>query len=169
MKELKQIFDNHYSPLCNYANALIHDYVQSEDIVQTIFIQLWENEKLLQLKDPAPYLIKCVQYKCIDHVRQKKAVVELDDHIFPDIGGEHELEFQEDDIEAIFAFLTSQLPPRTRQVFLMSRQQGMTYSEIAEELDVSLKTVENQMGNALKKLRDLLTKYQYLPALIYFL
>jgi RNA polymerase sigma-70 factor (ECF subfamily) len=71
------------------------------------------------------------------------------------------------DIEAIFAFLASQLPPKTRQVFLMSRLQGMTYSEIAQELEISVKTVENQMGNALKKMRDLLSKYQYLPSIFH--
>ncbi|MEM9545818.1 MAG: RNA polymerase sigma-70 factor [Bacteroidota bacterium] len=168
MSDLKEIFEKNYSPLCNYANAIIKDYNLSEDVVQRVFIQLWENKKLLNLDNPAPYLMKCVKFKCLDHLRSKKSHIEMSESELPDVESNSISELLEDDIEAVFAFLTAQLPPKTRKVFLMSRKSGMTYAEIANELDVSVKTVENQMGNALQKLRILLVKHHYLPSSIVF-
>lgn len=164
LNSLNEIFEQTYSPLCNYAHTIIRDYHQAEDIVQNIFIQLWKNEKLTRLENPEPYLIQCVKFKCIDFLRKMKTNAELSVDVLPDIEKSHEFEFDEDDVEAVFAFLTSKLPPKTRQVFLMSRRDGLTYAEIAEELDVSKKTVENQMGAALKKMKESLIKYNYLPA-----
>lgn len=166
MNKLKQIFDDNYSALCNYANVFVGSYDQSEDIVQTVFIQLWSNNKIFDLEDPTPYLLRCVKYKCMDYLKLRKPVTSLVEMDLPIIDMQQDLSFEEDNVEAIFAFLTAQLPKKTRQVFLMSRKQGMTYQEIAEELGVSPKTVENQMGNALRRMRDLLHKYNYLPGLL---
>lgn len=166
MNDLKQIFDDNYSALCNYAKVFVGSFDQSEDIVQTVFIQLWSNKKIYDLEDPTPYLLRCVKYKCMDYLKLRKPIASLAETDLPNINIQHDLTYGDEDVEAIFAFLVAQLPKKTRQVFLMSRKQGMTYQEIAEELGVSPKTVENQMGNALKRMRDLLHKYNYLPGLL---
>lgn len=168
-KALENIFHEHYSHLCNYASVRIKDTHIAEDIVQTVFIQLWENQKLLTLDNPASYLLQCVKYKCIDHHRSKKSAVMALTGELPDISLNPNQEITDDDVEPLLHYFASKLPPKTRAVFLLSRQNGFTYKEISEELNVSLKTVENQMGNALKKMRDLLKKHSYLSYLLFFL
>ena len=164
-RSLKQIFNNNYSALCNYAKALVKDSHTSEDIVQTVFIQLWENEKLLSLQDPAPYLLRCVKYKCLDYLKSSDRRNEVLMQALPEINSEEQQELREEDIEATLHYFASQLPRRMQEVFLLSRTEGKSYKEISEELEISIKTVENTMGAALKKLRDLLKKHQYLPLL----
>ena len=164
--QLKEIFENNYSALCNYANAIVKDRHHAEDIVQSIFIQLWENEKIFQLKFVEPYLIKCVKYKCLDYLKHSHRSKEILTTDLPEVGTE-EIEFlQEEDIAPTLNYFVDKLPVKMRQVFLMSRQQEMSYREIAAELNISVKTVENQMGSALKRLRILLQEHHFLPVLL---
>ncbi len=79
----------------------------------------------------------------------------------PDILTNENLEITEADIEPLFYYYATKLPPKTREVFLMSRIGQMSYKEIAEELNISQKTVENQMGSALKKLKRILNTEHY--------
>lgn len=167
-RALKDIFDKNYSPLCNYANAIVKDKHMAEDIVQTVFIQLWENEKIFQLETPEAYLLKCVRNKSINHLKRPQRKKEILMEVLPDIEKEEKRSLDEEEVIGLLHFFADKLPPKMRQVFLMSRQQGMSYQEIAQDLDVSIKTIENQMGSALKKLRILLQKHQYLPMLILF-
>lgn len=162
---LKEIFNKNYAALCNYAIRYISDRSTAEDIVQSVFVQLWENDKLVELENPDTYLLKCVRYKCIDHIRrrQKKLEVLLDK--LPEIGSEEQQSLKEEDIVPLIHYFAAQLPPKTKRVFLMSRQEGMSYKEIAQAQNVSIKTIENQMGSALKKLRILLQQHHYLPVL----
>jgi len=164
--QLKKLFDKHYSPLCNYAATIIKDQHQAEDVVQSVFIQLWENKRIFELKMPERYLVKCVRFKCYDLLNSKHRKHEIFMEDLPDIGLEPTTHLKEEDIAPLLNFFISKLPPKMQQVFLMSRQQGMTYKDIAEELNVSAKTVDNQMGSALKKLRTFLRDHQYLPFLI---
>lgn len=166
---LKAIFDANYNPLCNYAAAFVHDSHTAEDIVQNVFIQLWENEKIYELVDPQTFLKKCVKYKCIDYSRSKKSRKEIPSEILPELMKSEREELKEEDVQATLQMFASQLPPKMQKVFLMSRVQGMSYAEIAAEQGVSVKTVENQMGVALKKMRGLLRKHGYLSVLAFAL
>ena len=168
MQNLKEIFEKNYAPLCNYAHVIIKDKQIAEDIVQSVFIQLWENKKLEQLNNPAPYLLKCVRYKCIDYKKKPNRKREVFMATLPDNKKIEEQTLKEEDILPMLHYFANQLPSKMRQVFLMSRQQGMSYKEIAQELNISIKTVENQMGTALKKLRVLLQQHHYLPAFLIF-
>ena len=163
---LKIIFDSNYNSLCNYASAFVSDRPTAEDIVQNVFIQLWENEKIYQLEDPQPFLKRCVKYKCIDFARSNKSRKEIPSDILPELMKMEQATLKAEDVQATLQMFASQLPPKMQKVFLMSRVQGMTYAEIADELNVSKKTVENQMGVSLKKMRKLLRKHGYLPLLV---
>lgn len=166
---LKEIFNNNYSGLVNYSFAIIKDRNTAEDIVQSVFIQLWENNKILQLQKPETYLLKCVKYKSLDFVKSPLRKKEILSDTLPEKWETEKTGFKEEDIVPMLHFFCAKLPPKMQQVFLMSRQKGMTYKEIANELQISIKTVENHMGAALKKMRVLLQKHHYLPALILFL
>ena len=155
---LEKIFHQYYSPLCNYAARIISNTDDAEDIVQSLFIQFYRKNSLLSVQLTEAYLLKSVKYKCIDYLRSKKQTTGLDKISTPAILPE---EITEDEIEPLFYYYAAKLPPKTREVFLLSRVNKLTYKEIAEELNISQKTVESQMGSALKKLRVILKEEHY--------
>jgi len=156
-KTFEEIFQQFYSPLCNYATKIINDDTTSEDIVQHLFIQLWENKKLESADNPERYLLRATKFKCIDYLRSKKNTNETLPDELPDLI----------QVEPLLHYYASKLPPKTREVFLLSRNSGLTYKEIAEEMNISVKTVENQMGRALRKMRELLKEQEYLIFVIF--
>ncbi len=165
--EFEIIFHQYYSPLCNYATKIIMDDAMSEDIVQNLFIQLWENNKLSDIKNPEYFLLRAVKYKCIDYLRTKKTKEKIPLQDLNDVLGISENELLEEDIEPLFHYFTAKLPPKTREVFLLSRKSGLSYKEIAEEMDITVKTVESQMGRALRKMKELLKEQKYLTFLLF--
>jgi len=163
--QLKDIFDAYYNPLCNYAITILKDKQKAEDVIQTIFIQLWESDKIYELENPEPYLLRCVKYKCIDELRSSKTASTLSIDDLPEIEAAGPNDLKEQDIIPLMHYFATKLPPKMRQVFLLSRQNKMSYKQIAAQLNISVKTVENHMSAALKKLRRMLMDYGYLSLL----
>jgi len=155
-EQFEEIFHLHYSPLCNYVMKVTGSDILAEDIVQNLFIQLWQANSLDKIQNLERYLLRCVKFKCIDHFRKKKQgrVIGLDSLTHEVVESANEI--TEDEIEPLLHYFAAKLPSKTRQVFLLSRQSGLTYKQIAEKLGVSIKTVENQMVNALKQMRTIL-------------
>ncbi len=166
MVNFKEIFHSYYAPLCNYALSIVRNETAVEEIVQKLFIDLWEKNALEKVDNVEYYLLKSTKYKCIDYLRSKKQtkefpVSDLPEKAFPEPGN-----LTEEDIIPLLHYFASKLPPKTRQVFLLSRSSGMTYKEIAEEMGISVKTVENQMSRALKSMKVLLKKNHLLYILL---
>lgn len=161
----KQLFDENYAHLCNYASSLIRDKYTAEDLVQTVFVQLWQKGKWEQLEHPEPYLLNCVKFKCIDFLRSKKNKKEVLLTELPEAETYQEQAPSDEEIKALLNYFASKLPPKMQEVFLMSRIRGMSYKEIALALDISEKTVENHMGAALKRLRLILKKHKQIVIL----
>lgn len=166
-KTIENIFHQFYSPLCNYASKIVNDDFIAEDIVQSLFIQLYEKDRWNTIDNIESYLLRSVKFKCIDQLRKTKrtktiAANELVNEVVYD-----QYEITEEDIEPLFHYYTSKLPPKTREVFLLSRTSKLTYKEIADELNISVKTVENQMSRALKILKDLLKNNPVLFMIIF--
>ncbi len=154
--KIENIFHQYYSPLCNYATKIISDNTIAEDIVQDLFIQLWENKKLENIENTERFLLRSTKYKCIDYLRTKRIDNEISLENLPEIIYTEDNDINEEDIEPLLQYYTSKLPPKTREVFLLSRKSGLTYKEIANDLNISVKTVENQMSRALRIMRELL-------------
>jgi RNA polymerase sigma-70 factor (ECF subfamily) len=154
--EIQNLFNQFYSPLCNYATKIISDSTIAEDIVQDLFVQLWENEKLENIENTERFLLRATKYKCIDYLRTKRINIEISLENLPEIIYTKDKDINEEDIEPLLHYYTSKLPPKTREVFLLSRKSGLTYKEIANDLNISVKTVENQMSRALRIMRELL-------------
>lgn len=131
----------------------------AEDLVQNLFIQLYKNDKLQPINNIENYLLRSVKFKCIDFFRTQQHTSSIE--VLPDDSAIETSEITEADIEPLFYYYAAKLPPKTREVFLMSRVGQMTYKEIAEALNISQKTVENQMSGALKKLKSVLNKDHY--------
>lgn len=162
--EIENLFHRFYSPLCNYASKIVNSRHDAEDVVQHLFIQLLQKNNLNTIINIESYLLRCTKFKCIDYLRTRQLNLNIEG--LEDEDRSENSDISEADIEPLFYYYAAKLPPKTRKVFLMSRVGHMTYKEIADELNISQKTVENQMGSALKKLKGILQKEHYFLLLI---
>jgi RNA polymerase sigma-70 factor (ECF subfamily) len=160
----KQAFDllfrKYYTPLCRFALKLNGSEAQAEEVVQEVFIYLWEQRQHLTVtKSILSYLFQSIKHKVYEHFRKNQtrskyeeeyanSVVEGDDLV--------EKHLDDYEISCLVWNAVDQLPDKCREIFQLSRDEGLTYNEIAEHLNISPKTVENQMGIAFKKLREIL-------------
>jgi len=166
----EQLFKTHFVHLCNFAYQFVKDTDSSKDITQKVFINLWENRDKIDIqKSIQSYLFTSVRNRCLNYIRDQKKyrseVLDLETHDF-------EIAFEEDtmamsELKEKVAAALDKLPEKCRLVFEMSRYKNMKYKEIAEELDVSVKTVEAHMSKALKSLRSNLKDYVYILLIIY--
>jgi len=166
--DFKSILDSYYSPLCNYAFKHVGSIEVAKDLVQDLFLQLYERNALNTISNLDRYLIKSVKYKCIDYHRNKTKYREVNFEDYMNEPSESASDLSEDEIEPMMHYFAAKLPEKTREVFLLSRNHGMSYKEISVELNISVKTVEGQMGRALRQLRTIL-KAQKFFSLIPFL
>ncbi|MBN8853067.1 MAG: hypothetical protein BGO55_13965 [Sphingobacteriales bacterium 50-39] len=151
----QQAFETWYGTLCNYAYSYVRDRNACEDIVQEVFTRIWEDRpQLIGTEGIRYYLFTAVRNNCISWLRQAKKHSAADPDGAQPVYIEHRREQTE--YRAMVRQAIDNLPPRCREVFLLSRFSNMTYKEIAGSLDISEKTVENQMTKALKLMRSFL-------------
>lgn len=165
----ESLFRTYYSRLCRFAFRMTGSKTSAEELVQDLFVRLWTNRHDLTPEGSLrSYLYRAVRNQSINYLKQKtrndSSTVEPDD-LRSDSNPLEELYSRE--IRTAIEEAVHLLPPRCRLVFLLHRFDGLTYSEIAEILGISIKTVETQMGRALKTLRGLLA--HYLPPLVLLL
>ena len=161
-------FRTYYQPLCNYAYSFVQDREEAEEIVQSTFLSVWEKKESIEIKTSLKsYLYSMVRnasLNLIKHkkVQQKHAVEEsaLGDRSHESVS--HQVLSQE--LEGRIQVALEKLPEQCRLIFKLSRFEELKYAEIAEHLNLSVKTVENQMGKALKIMREQLK--DYLPLIL---
>tara|TARA_B110000444_G_scaffold135240_1_gene127039 strand:+ start:247 stop:759 length:513 start_codon:yes stop_codon:yes gene_type:complete len=148
--------DLYYKKLCDYASNLARDNFKSEDIVQNVIIRMWQQrEKLNSNISIKNYLYKSVYNEFIDQYRKEIAVTKLEKKYIEGLDTAIEIK----DVSETNRLITlvqneiEQLPPKCKETFLLSKQDGLTYVEIAEYQDVSVNTVEKQMVKAFSILR----------------
>ncbi len=173
----KYFFDKYYDDLCNFVHIYLHDKALSEEIVQDIFVYFWENKEKLQISiSVKAYLFSASKFKSLNLLRdtnnQKKIVAQLGEIRRTDASEPDDSYVDTDEFRKILNAAICQLPPKCKEIFLLSKQKELSNKEIAEQLEISIKTVENQMTIALKKLREYLTPYRekiFLLFLFHFL
>ena len=150
---LEKYFQWMYRPLCLYALNITESYEDSEDIVQQIFVELLEKAVVgsLEVGNMKGYLYTVVRNRAVKYVKKDQEKVSVESAMY--LTDENILSLSVEE-EALDWNWIDALPTERRNIFLMAKQQGMKYKEIAEQLDISVKTVEGQMGKALKTLRD---------------
>ena len=160
-QDFKQLFEQYYNPLCNFANSILYDSTKAEDAVQDVFVKMWQKKDTLEdLEHLKSYLFRATKNKCIEYLRKLK----LDQKLSEESARQLEVSSSINTDDEADKYLLKeklfnsirQLPPKCRDVFTMSKINGLTYNEIAEELGISSKTVENQMGRALRLLREMM-------------
>lgn len=134
---------------------MLNNQVEAEELAQDIFINIWNRRvELSQVKNWKAYLLKAATFKAIDYRRKKKEIVEYKDRL--DFSEEVQEEIDQSIEEGRLNLLKKQidlLPDRCQMIFKLSRYEQMSYADIAKTMDISPKTVENQIGKALKTLR----------------
>ena len=150
---LEKYFQWMYRPLCLYALNITESYEDSEDIVQQIFVELLEKAVAgsLEVGNMKGYLYTVVRNRAVKYVKKDQEKVSVESAMY--LTDENILSISVEEEALVWNWIDA-LPTERRNIFLMAKQQGMKYKEIAEQLDISVKTVEGQMGKALKTLRD---------------
>jgi RNA polymerase sigma-70 factor (ECF subfamily) len=167
----EMFFRAHYQPLCNYAFTFVQDRDEAEEIVQSTFLAVWEKREAIEIRTSLKsYLYAMVRNSCLnaikhEKIKQKHAGEELA------IGDRsHESVAHgvlSDELEERIHMSMEKLPEQCRLIFKLSRFEELKYAEIAEQLNISIKTVENQIGKALKIMREELK--EYLPIILVLL
>ncbi|MFZ1561447.1 MAG: RNA polymerase sigma-70 factor [Saprospiraceae bacterium] len=160
----KNLFELHYSPLCNFAYRITDDIDQAEDIVQDIFVKVWNDPDLLDgNKNINSYLYSMVRNRALEVIRRENISQKINQQLEYIQNNAADTNVEEEEIEKLLLLeqiyvSIRQLPPKCSEVFTLSKVNGLTYVQIAEKMNISVKTVENHMGKALRLMRELLTK-----------
>lgn len=157
----EKLYDEYYSSLCFFANKYLQDLDLSRSLVQELFVNLWlKREKIVVRDSIKPYLYKAVRNKSIDYLRESKKSVRLSDISENRLNSPFEDKLEEAELNSRINQSINELPEKCREIFLLCRFEDLKYNQIAEKLNISVKTVEMQMGIALKKLRSKLSDLQ---------
>ena len=151
--DFEREFKRLYLPLGMYALRIVDAADVAEDLVQNAFMKAWQNVEAGQDLDSFKgYMYRVVRNECISFLRQRREIVGLDE--VPEVSDETVDTSQRD---ARIWKAIDELPERCREVFLLSKHDGLSKEEIAEELGISIKTVKNQMTKAFSRLREALS------------
>jgi RNA polymerase sigma-70 factor (ECF subfamily) len=160
------IFRQWYEPVVRSANRVLRDTGVAEELTQDVFLELWRRrESLAPDSSVAGYLMQSVRNRSLNHLRhlavQKKSVVFVEALSEPIERADAQVHASE--LHTAMTAAIAALPPRTQEVFLLSRERGLRYSEIAEHLGVTVKAVEANMSRALRILREQLAPWMPAP------
>ncbi len=166
----EQVFRTFYQALAGFALKYVGDPETAEEIVQETFTSIWEKVDEINIQTSIKsYLYGAVRNACLNHIKHQRVVREHADYEIHR-SSQFSSGFDALEVEELQEKINSalgKLPEKCREVFELSRYEELKYKEIADRLDISIKTVENQMGKALKILREELGTY--LPVFLLFL
>lgn len=168
---LDELFRRHYVDLCRVALRFVKNEQEAEDIVQNLFVSIWEKRSGTtdEIGAVGPYLRRAVRNRSLNFLRNQKRIP-VDDADIPEntvAGLRADDELNQDELRNRINKAIDALPERCRLVFVMSKIEEMSHKEIAEALEISPKTVENQMTRAYRFLREWLGSIVLMLGLIY--
>jgi RNA polymerase sigma-70 factor (ECF subfamily) len=162
-RAFEMIFRTYYQPLCRYACTFLNHKEQAEEVVQWAYIQLWEKRQQLEIQSSLKsYLYRMVRNRCLNIIKHEKVKQQHAVHQLASAETAYEPVSQKviiNELETKIAEAMRALPAQCRLVFQLSRFEELKYQEIAHQLQISVKTVENHMGKALKIMRSHLKDY----------
>jgi RNA polymerase sigma-70 factor (ECF subfamily) len=158
IKAFEQLFRDLYAPLCGFAQKIVEDKDKAEELVQDVFYKLWKNKNNLNIRvSLKSYLYKSVQNSCLLTIQHNKVKEKYKAHIISTKDSSNvktpEKELETKELHEKINKTMEELPERCREIFYLSKYEGLKYREIAEKLSISQKTVEANISKALKILR----------------
>jgi RNA polymerase sigma-70 factor, ECF subfamily len=169
-QNLELLFRNHFTGLCRFALGYVKQEDAAREIVQDAFVSLWEKRHTIDLSKPVKsYLSTTVRNKCLNHLRDHKKfssdLLALE-NLPEDAYYEQPDKLVEQEIRDQIAGAIAGLPEKCREIFVLNRYQHLKYQQIADHLQISVKTVETQMSKALQHMRIRLA--EHLPVFLMF-
>ncbi len=153
-----ELFRKMYAPLCHFALRVVNEKSAAEEVVSDVFLKIWNHREFIEISTSAKsYLYMSVRNKALDFLRKEKKNANQSDIA-------EAASFEDDSVTAIDMLAYEDmnrrvqiairgLPPKCREIFRLSREEGLKYAEIANQLELSVKTIETQMGRALRHMR----------------
>lgn len=164
----EMIFKEYYQALCRYANSFLSDRDEAEEIVQNSFLSIWEKRSSITITTSLKaYLYQTIRNRCLNVIKHEKIKKQHVEHETVMRVNHHTATSDTvlvNELEQKIYVAMQALPEQCRLVFKLSRFEELKYQEIADQLDISIKTVENQIGKALRIMREQLR--DYLPIIL---
>lgn len=160
-RTLEEVYNDYFEVICRFLNYYTRDYQAIEEVVQDVFVSLWENYNGEEIQYIKTFLYNSARNRMLNYLRDKE-----NQTVFLEKWARIELEKSEAvdcvDREMFYQLLQAavdSLPEKCKEIFILSREEQLSYKEIAQIKEISVKTVENQMGIALKKIRQYLVSH----------
>ena len=170
-ENFKNAYNDYFEVVCRFLNYYTRDYHAIEEVVQDVYVNLWQEYQGKEIHFIKTYLYNSARNRMLNYLRDKEnhtvllekwAKIELENRGASDCV----------DKEAFYRLLQAAvetLPDKCREIFILCKEESLSYKEVAEIKEVSVKTVENQMGIALKKIREYMLSHSDDTALVLFL
>ena len=157
------LYTKYFTPLCRFIFLYVQDEMEAEELATDIFVNVWERREELDFSlSLKAYLFQSARNKALNFLRDRKEKVPLDFlESMPDAGGSQEEALELEELQRLIEEAVCSLPKKCQMIFRKSREENKTYREIAEELDISSKTIETQISVAIKHIRNFLGKQYY--------
>jgi RNA polymerase sigma-70 factor (family 1) len=162
VQQFESLFRSSYVSLVRYAKTLLKDQDTAEEVVQDLFCTIWKDREKIRIESSLNgYLFRAVHNRCLHLIEHNRVVSRHAEEMSSQSEESPEspsdiLNYKE--LQAKIASILERLPERCGQIFYMNRFEGLKYNEIAKKLSVSVKTVEANMGRALKEFRKELSE-----------
>lgn len=162
-KEFKDLFDRYYDELCRVVVSVVKDTAIAEDAVQEVFVNLWLRRHEISINTSFKgYLYKAVIFKGLDEIRKQKTKTNAHEDLkvlYPQSHNDVEARVTKKELNQAIETCLEKMPENMRVIFKLSRFGGLKNREIAEELNISIKTVESNMTKAFKLMHEQLKPY----------
>jgi RNA polymerase sigma-70 factor (ECF subfamily) len=147
------IFKEYFNPLVNFVNKSINNFENSKEIVQTAFLKIWENRSVLEINTSVKgYIYKTVRNGMIDFLRKNKYqtnVIDLENTVVNDFPDDHDELLDPYIVRQAIEKALKNIKPKARKIFELNKFEGLTYDEIAEYMDISKRSVEDNVSKTL--------------------
>ena len=162
IKEFEILFKRFYKPLLIHANRILQDSDEAEEIVQDLFFNIWKNKADININiSVSSYFYSAVRNNCLQYLKRKKIKGKYESYLKYNSADSIEPieQIKYNELHQRLHQVMNQLPIRCQEIFKLNRYQGLKYKEIADQLKISIKTVEANMSKALKHLRESLNEF----------
>jgi RNA polymerase sigma-70 factor (ECF subfamily) len=162
LQSFETLFHRYYGYLCSYAEKFTLNHHAAEEIVQEFFVQLWEKREKISIESSVKnYFFRSIKNHCLNYIQHQKIHDKYSKTALQERKSDesHDEVYIETELAAKIEESILSLPEKRREIFRLSREEGLKYSEIAIKLNISIKTVETQMSLAIRSLREKLKEY----------
>ncbi len=163
VKAFEQVFRDNFKPLTAYANALLRDMDLAQEVVQEFFYTYWKNREHIAINNSLnAYMYQSIKNLALKQIERQRVRTQYANRVgleTPEMGQSPSQGVETAEVQRLISRTLNQMPDRCRQIFLLSRTQGLKYQQIADRLKISVKTVEVNMGKALMMFRNALEQF----------